>query len=100
MKLLLDTHTFIWWDGDPGKLSPKALALCKDPANTMLFSVASAWEIQIKVRLGKLDLDSPLANIISNQQALNQLEVLPVNLVHVLALDNLPGHDKDPFDRL
>src|ERR1043165_5954942 len=100
MKLLLDTHTFIWWDGDLTKLSPKAFALCQDPANTLLLSVASAWEIQIKFQLGKLDLDSPLADIISGQQRINQLEVLPINLAHVLALDNLPEHHKDPFDRL
>ena len=52
MKLLLDTHTFIWWDSSPQKLSPKALAFCQNPENTLLLSMASIWEIQIKLQLG------------------------------------------------
>ena len=58
MKALMDTHAFIWWDSDPGKLSPSARAACQDRANTVLLSVASAWEIQIKLQLGKLHLRS------------------------------------------
>jgi PIN domain nuclease of toxin-antitoxin system len=50
MKLLLDTHTFIWWDSEPAKLSPTVLTLCQDGANTILFSVASVWEMQIKLQ--------------------------------------------------
>ena len=100
MKLLLDTHTFIWWVSDHIKLSRKALALCQDPANTIMFSVASAWEMQIKLQLGKLRLALPLADIITGQQQSNNIEILPVNLAHVLALGSLPGHHKDPFDRL
>lgn len=50
MKLLLDTHAFLWWDSNPDKLSPQALAACQDPANVMLVSVASIWEMQIKLR--------------------------------------------------
>lgn len=100
MKLLLDTHTFIWWDSEPNKLSPKVLALCQDQANIVLFSVASVWEIQIKLQLGKLKLNLPLAEVIENQQQINNIEVLPVTLSHVLALQSLPAHHKDPFDRL
>ena len=59
MKLLLDTHTFIWWDSDPAKLAAAALALCSDPANQLILSVTSLWEIQIKRQLGKLDLRLP-----------------------------------------
>jgi len=65
MKLLLDTHTFIWWDSDPAKLSTQALALCNDPANTLLLSVASVWEMQIKAQLGKLTFARPLTDLIS-----------------------------------
>jgi len=100
MKLLLDTHAFIWWVSDPSKLSSRALALCQDPANSLLFSVASAWEMQIKVQLGKMELSQPLANIIADQQQSGNIELFPVILTHVLALENLPGHHKDPFDRL
>jgi PIN domain nuclease of toxin-antitoxin system len=100
VKLLLDTHTFIWWDSDPAKLSPQALALCQNRANVVLPSVVSVWEMQIKRQLGKLQLRLPLADMIACQQQTNQIAVLPVNLVHVLALESLPAHHKDPFDRL
>ena len=56
MKLLLDTHAFIWWDSDPGRLSPHARSLCEDPENQLHLSVASLWEIQIKSQLGRLKL--------------------------------------------
>ena len=100
MRLLLDTHAFIWWDSDPAKLSPQALVLCQDTQNSLLLSVASVWEMQIKVQLGKLHLTLPLADLIESQQQTNNFEVLPVTLVHVLALQYLPTHHKDPFDRL
>jgi PIN domain nuclease of toxin-antitoxin system len=99
MRVLLDTHTFIWWDSDPAKLSAQALALCQDRANVILLSVVSVWEMQIKRQLGKLQLHLPLAEMIARQQQTNQIIVLPVNLTHVLALEALPAHHKDPFDR-
>ncbi len=100
MKLLLDTHTFIWWDSEPAKLSPQAIALCQDQQNSLVLSVASVWEMQIKLQLGKLKLTLPLAELIESQQQTNHLETLPVLLTHVLALQHLPAHHKDPFDRL
>ena len=100
MKLLLDTHTFIWWDSEPAKISPTVLTLCQDGANTILLSVASVWEMQIKLQLGKLKLKLPLEKVIKSQQQVNNIEILPVNLKHVLALESLPAHHKDPFDRL
>jgi PIN domain nuclease of toxin-antitoxin system len=100
MKLLLDTHTFIWWDSEPARLSPQALALCQDRQNVLLLSVVSIWEMQIKLHLGKLRLALPLKEIIETQQQTNNIEILPVTLAHVLALENLPVHHKDPFDRL
>lgn len=99
MKVLLDTHTFIWWDSEPNKLSAVALRMCQDPATTLLLSVASVWEIQIKLQLGKLQLNLPLADIVNQQQA-NGINVIPVSIAHVLALQNLPTPHKDPFDRL
>lgn len=100
MKLLLDTHTFIWWDSTPAKLSAAALALCGDPANQLVLSVTSLWEIQIKGQLGKLDLRLPLAEIVAHQQETNGLVILPIVQAHVLALEALPLHHRDPFDRL
>lgn len=100
MRLLLDTHTFIWWDSEPGKLSSNTLALCQDRSNTLLLSVASVWEMQIKSQLGKLKLRSPLREVVESQCKTNDLEILPVDLEHVLALEDLPTPHKDPFDRL
>jgi len=68
MKLLLDTHTFIWWDSEPARLSPQALALCQDRQNVLLLSVVSVWEMQIKLQLSKLRLALPLKEIIETQQ--------------------------------
>jgi PIN domain nuclease of toxin-antitoxin system len=100
MKVLLDTHAFIWWDSDSAKLSPQARAACQDRANLVLLSVASVWEMQIKLQLGKLHLRLPLADVVGEQQQTNEIQVLPVALGHVLALQNLPAHHRDPFDRL
>ena len=100
MKVLLDTHAFIWWDSTPDKLSPRARAACQDRTNLLFLSVASAWEMQIKLQLGKLHLRLPLAEVIASQQQTNDLQVLPVALSHVFALQGLPAHHKDPFDRL
>jgi PIN domain nuclease of toxin-antitoxin system len=100
MKLLLDSHAFMWWDNNLGKLSPTVLALCQEPGNTLLLSVASVWEMQIKEQLGKLKLPLALGDMVSNHRKVNHLEVVPINLEHVLALNSLPMHHKDPFDRL
>jgi PIN domain nuclease of toxin-antitoxin system len=100
MKLLLDTHIFIWWADQPEKLSPAALSALEDETNELLLSVASIWEMQIKIQLGKLKLSLPLKELVKNQQETNDLTVSPVALTHVLALDALPFHHKDPFDRL
>lgn len=100
MNLLLDTHTFIWWDSEPARLSVSALSACQDPANTLIVSVVSVWEIQIKSQLGKLKLNLPLSEIIQSQRQTNNVQILSVELEHVLELQNLPYHHKDPFDRL
>ena len=100
MRLLLDTHIFIWWADQPEKLSHAALSALEDEANELLLSVASVWEMQIKIQLGKLKLSLPLKELVKNQQDTNDLRVSPVALTHVLALDSLPFHHKDPFDRL
>src|SRR5262245_23746271 len=99
MKGLLDTHAFIWWDSDPSRLSPLARAFLQDPANVVLLSVVSAWEMLIKFQLGKLTLNTPLATTLAQQQA-NGIQVLPVMPDHVLALERLPTPHQDPFDRL
>lgn len=100
MRYLLDTHTFIWWDSKKVKLSQKVLKICQNLENTLILSVASVWEMQIKSQLGKLTLKVPLSTIIENQVDSNNLQVLPIQLPHILALENLPPHHRNPFDRL
>jgi len=100
MKLLLDTHAFIWWVGEPEKLSSDVLALLADEDNELRLSVVSVWEIQIKSQLGKLKLNLPLGELVESQRRENGLQVLPIELDHVLALNALPPLHKDPFDRL
>jgi len=68
MKGLLDTHVFLGWESDPGKLSATALAFLQDPANTLLLSVVSVWEVLIKSALGKLALTNPLPMVVAQQQ--------------------------------
>ena len=102
MRFLLDTQAFIWWDTKSAQLSPRARSLCDDSANTMVLSIASAWEMQIKIQIGKMQLAVPLATMIDDQRRSNGLELLPIALPHVLELSNLPSlsDHKDPFDRI
>lgn len=100
MNLLLDTQGFLWWSDAPGKLSRTALAALQDPANRLVLSVVSAWEIQIKLSVGKLSLSTSLDHLIKTQQETNGVRVLPVYLEHIYHLANLPPAHKDPFDRL
>jgi PIN domain nuclease of toxin-antitoxin system len=100
VKLLLDTHAFIWWDSDASKLSAAALAACQSQANGLHLSLASVWELQIKLQLGKLSLRLPLADVLRDQQDQNGLVLEPVTLEDILALSALPALHRDPFDRL
>ncbi len=100
MKLLLDTHILIWWSLDSGKLTRKVYELLTDSSNTLVVSIASIWEMQIKVQLGKLDLEKKVSELITHQQQINNLEVLPIDPTHVYALESLPNEHRDPFDRI
>ena len=99
-RLLLDTHTFLWWDSTPSRLSATVLALCQDPSVVLYLSLVSLWEIQIKSDLGKMPLPLPLMEIIRSQEARHGLQLLPILPAHIYALGTLPPHHKDPFDRL
>lgn len=100
MKLLFDTHSFIWWHSQRAKLSPEVLKFCADPDNQLYLSVVTVWEIQIKHQIGKLELTKPIETIVEEQQLQNAVTLLPITLPHVLQLDSLPLHHRDPFDRL
>jgi PIN domain nuclease of toxin-antitoxin system len=97
MKLLLDTHTFIWWADEPEKLSALALAALEDENNRLVLSVVSPWGIQIKAQLGRLKLSLPLRDLIESQQQANELEILPVTVEHVLALDGAAATPQRPL---
>lgn len=100
MRILLDTHALYWFiEGDP-RLSAPAMTTISDPANEVLLSPSSYWEIAIKVSMGKWRLNRPYQDFIDI--ALNQYEflVLPILPTHTAQLIRLPFHHKDPFDRL
>ena len=80
MNLLLDTQAFLWLDSDPAKLSSAGRSACSDTGNTLWLSVASAWEMQIKISLGKLRLRRSLAETVASHQTANGLQILPVQL--------------------
>ena len=100
MNLLLDTHTFIWASVTPDKLSDTVRNLLQDNANTIILSLASIWEMQIKVQRGKLTINRPLPELIASQQETNNLQLLPIEVPHIFALQNLPDYHRDPFDRI
>jgi PIN domain nuclease of toxin-antitoxin system len=100
VRLLLDTHVFIWWDSEPERLSQRALALCKDPTNDLFLSVVSLWEIQIKSQLDKIRVRLPVSELVRTQQETNALRLLPLTAPHVYTLEELPHLHKDPFDRI
>ena len=100
LDLLFDTHSFIRWADEPAKLSPDALVALEDENNRLFLSDASIWEMQIKVQLGKMKLKLPLPDLIESQKRDNDVGILHITTEHILELDNLPFHHKDPFDRL
>ncbi len=100
MNLLLDTHAFLWFITNDPRLSSQAQSLIQSPANRRLLSMASLWEMAIKVSLGKLTLAQTFDQFIPRQLQLNQIEVLAIELPHLAAVVAMPFHHRDPFDRL
>jgi PIN domain nuclease of toxin-antitoxin system len=100
MKLLLDTHVFLWFIMGSALLSADTRALIEDEKNRKFISVASLWEIAIKSSIGKLSLSAPFDQLIAQQLSLNGFELLPIEVSHLAAVTTLPFHHRDPFDRL
>jgi PIN domain nuclease of toxin-antitoxin system len=100
MTLLLDTHAFLWFCQDDPQLSATAKTLIEDPANRKLVSIASCWEIAIKAGLGKLTLGEPSGTYIPAALSRTGFDLLPISLAHATAVESLPMHHRDPFDRL
>lgn len=99
-RALIDTHVFIWWTGEPQRLSKLAHDFLVNPENKPALSFASIWEMQIKLSLGKLTLKTSLPELVDDEIGRNGLSLLPIELHHIYALSNLPPYHRDPFDRL
>ncbi|MGX9365342.1 type II toxin-antitoxin system VapC family toxin [Desulfoplanes sp. PS50] len=100
MNFLLDTHVFLWFAAYPEKLSDRAKQIILNTKNSLFLSIVSLWEMQIKIQLGKLDIDTHLIDLWHDQQTKSQILFLPAKEEHVWTLPNLPQIHKDPFDRL
>lgn len=99
MTFLLDTHAFLWFINDDARLSPTALKLLESDAD-LLFSMASLWEIAIKVSLKKLTLPLPFHSFVEQHLIANEIELLSIQSSHLEQLIELPFYHRDPFDRL
>jgi PIN domain nuclease of toxin-antitoxin system len=100
VTLLLDSHALLWFVWDDPLLSITAKAAIEDPANRKLVSVASCWEIAIKAGTGKLTLGASVDVFLSRELTRNSFDLLDITLAHATAVESLPQHHKDPFDRL
>ena len=100
MRILVDTHVFLWAITDDPRLSSVHKALYLDSSNDLYLSVTSMWEMLIKSGLGKLPLPTPAAGYIVKQMEKNRLLALPIRFSHLTALESLPPLHRDPFDRM
>ena len=100
MRYLLDTHAFLWLAHQSTSLSGQAREIMADSDNVLFLSLASIWELQIKAQIGRLELARPLVDIVREQQEVNQIQLLPIILELIIALEDLPQHHQDPFDRM
>jgi len=102
MRLLLDTHAFLWLVEGNSSLSSAAQAAFEDPANALFLSVASVWELSIKTSRTNppLRLSDPIDQFVAKWTAAYHIQVLPIDLPHALHVAGLPHHHSDPFDRL
>ena len=100
MKILADTHTFLWFVTDAPQLSTKAKLILEAPDTERFLSIGSIWEIAIKTGLGKLALRKPLEEFLPEQLAINRFTLLNLTTEHAFRVARLPLHHRDPFDRM
>jgi PIN domain nuclease of toxin-antitoxin system len=100
MRVLIDTHVFIWWTGASNQLSPLVRDTLTDPQTEAMLSIASVWEMQIKVSLAKLSFQTALPDLVNDEISRNRISLLSIDLRHIYELHKLPLHHRDPFDRL
>ena|SRR5947207_5283358 len=100
LNLLLDTHVLLWYLEESDRLRAETVELVNDPRNIVFVSVASVWEITIKKSLGKLRVPDDIADWLPEQLSINRMTALEITLAHATAIEQLPLHHADPFDRL
>jgi PIN domain nuclease of toxin-antitoxin system len=100
MKVLLDTHTFLWWITDDPKLSLRVRGIISDRENEIFISAATGWEIAIKSQIGRLKLPDEPQRFILEQLKINGMKSLPIEMRHALHVSTLPTYHQDPFDRI
>ena len=100
MRLLLDTHTFLWWINNDSSLSEPARIAVSSQVNECYLSLASCWELAIKTSIGKLQLTKTVDRFIPEELAANDFQLLSIDFRHVAKVETLPFHHRDPFDRL
>ena len=100
MKILLDTHAFLYFTSGGSELSPVARAAIENPTHRRFLSIASLWEIAIKVSIQKLEVGMTMSELVTREVRGNAIEILHIEPHHLDCLSNLPFHHKDPFDRL
>lgn len=100
MKAILDTHTLLWLVDESDKLPKAVRTFCEDTENELYLSIASLWELSIKMSLGKIELPENALLKLKQWCDNNAVSILPINLHHCILIQTLPFHHRDPFDRL
>jgi PIN domain nuclease of toxin-antitoxin system len=100
VKYLLDALPFLLWISDSSKLPPAVVEVIKNPRNSIFLSISSVREIQVKSQIGKVDLPSPVLDIVMRQNQENGIEMLQISLAHMVELTRIPNYHGDPFDYL
>jgi len=100
MNVLIDTHTFLWWNSEDAQLSLRARGIIADGRNEVFLSAASVWEIVIKTAKGRLVLPEPPSQYISRRMNLFRFRPLPIQISHAAHVYELPPYHNDPFDRI
>jgi len=100
LRVLLDTHAFVWWNSDDPRLSRTARAVIQEPENEILLSAASAWEIAIKYARGRLPIPQPPARYVADRMRRHGFGPLAIEIAHGVQVGSLPPIHRDPFDRI
>ena len=100
MRVLLDTHSFLWWVSGEKALPRRAANIISDELNVIFVSHASVWEMSIKAGIGQLTLPEAAGSFVQKQCKLNRFQMLPISLDAIARVELLPPHHSDPFDRV